>query len=110
MAQHTIGTTKQDEPAVSHRVVEAVARERDVDPLDLPPLYDVIDPDALDQLFDDTLSTGRTGPGRVVFTLDGCEVSVHSDGTIDVSVPDDRATAPPSDQVVGRADPETTFE
>lgn len=111
MAQYTIGTTQPDYDAVSQRVVDAVAAASDVDPLDLPPLYDVIDPDALDDLFADTTSTGRTGSARVVFTLDGCEVTVSGDGTVDVSAPDERTTASPSaDQIGGQDEAETSFE
>lgn len=102
MAQYTIGTAQPDYDAVSQRVVDAVAAARDVDPLDVQPLYDVIDPDALEQLFTATHSSGRTDPARVVFTLDGCEVTVHSDGTIDVSAPNDRPAATPADRAIGQ--------
>lgn len=37
---------------LSTRVVLAVAREKDVDPLELPPLGERLDPDALDALFE----------------------------------------------------------
>ena len=43
-------------------------------------LYDVIDPDALDSLFHQ-----RTMAGRVEFVLDGYEVSVHSNGLVEVT-------------------------
>lgn len=39
-------------------------------------LYDVVDPDALEQLFGDRPGT----TGRVVFELQGCTVEVHADG------------------------------
>ncbi|RQG98677.1 HalOD1 output domain-containing protein [Natrarchaeobius oligotrophus] len=35
-----------------HAVIEAVAETTDSDPLDLPPLYEAVDPDALNTLFD----------------------------------------------------------
>ncbi|SIR11120.1 hypothetical protein SAMN05421858_1464 [Haladaptatus litoreus] len=43
-------------------------------------LYDVIDPDALDGLF----HHGTRG-GRVEFSLDGYNVHVHSDGTVELT-------------------------
>ncbi|EFW90260.1 hypothetical protein ZOD2009_19423 [Haladaptatus paucihalophilus DX253] len=43
-------------------------------------LYDVIDPDALDSLFHQ-----RTRGGRVEFTIDGFEVRVHSNGTVEAT-------------------------
>lgn len=45
--------TTSNQPAIhpSTRVVEHVAEHTGVDPLELDPLYNAIDPDALDQLF-----------------------------------------------------------
>ncbi|MFC7080344.1 HalOD1 output domain-containing protein [Halorussus caseinilyticus] len=42
--------------APSEAVVRTVAEARDCEPTDLPPLNGTIDPDALDDLFDDTMS------------------------------------------------------
>lgn len=92
MAQYTSGNRQSDDGKISERVVTAVATARDEDPLELPPLYDVIDPDALDQLFDHGIEGGRSGPGRVIFILAGCEVIVHSDGEVEVTAPDERAS------------------
>jgi hypothetical protein len=41
-----------DTPSVSTAIVHTVAELRGQAPEALPPLYDVIDPDGLDQLFD----------------------------------------------------------
>ncbi|MFC7213557.1 HalOD1 output domain-containing protein [Saliphagus sp. GCM10025334] len=50
-----------------------------------PPLYSVIDPEALDSLFDASAS-GRPDPrGQVTFTYCGYEVCVDSGGEITVS-------------------------
>lgn len=54
----------------SEAVLAAVADCADVDPTRLPPLYDTIDPDALDAIF----RGGR--PGRVTFEYAGYEVTV----------------------------------
>lgn len=63
-------------------VVEAVARAEGVDPLDLPvPLYDAIDPDALDALF----QSGDAGvDGYIEFVYYGYEVTVTADGGVAV--------------------------
>lgn len=68
--------------SLSRRVIERVADAEGVDPKALdPPLYDVIDPDALDRLFVD----GGTGEnGRVVFEYAGYEVHVSTDGQVDL--------------------------
>lgn len=63
-------------PRPSVSVVEAVAAETGADPVSLAPLYDVIDPDALDRLFDDGAS------GCVEFEFCDHEVVVHADGRV----------------------------
>ncbi|WP_232686356.1 HalOD1 output domain-containing protein [Halobacterium zhouii] len=69
----------------SEAVVLAVADARDTDPLDLEPLNNVIDPDALDRLFQ---SAGEESTvGELSFTMEGCEVVVHGDGDIVVTPP-----------------------
>jgi hypothetical protein len=61
------------------RIVTAVADATGVDVLDLPPLYDAVDPEALGALVehadaDDTL--------RVEFRFAGCVVTVRGDGSV----------------------------
>ena len=68
---------------VSTAVITAVADAVDENPTELQTcLYDSIDPDALDDLFQDKYDgTPRTG-GHVAFTMYGYEVTVYSDGGI----------------------------
>lgn len=54
----------------SEAVVATVADRSGTDPVALPPLYDAIDPDALDKIFRGDL------PGRVSFPYAGYEVTV----------------------------------
>lgn len=71
--------------AVSEEIISAVATTKGTDPTELEALYESIDPDALDTLYD------RPGDGRgrtslrVEFTYCGCEVSVARDGSVTVS-------------------------
>lgn len=71
--------------SLSATVTVAVADAAGVEPSDIPEhLYDVVDPEALDRLFqprDD--GTTRKG-GRLTFSLDGHHVTVASDGTVTV--------------------------
>lgn len=70
--------------SVSQSVVDAIARAEGVDPVELtPPLYEVVDPDALNGLFDDTHHYGRLDR-EVVFTYKGYEVTVDGDGSVSV--------------------------
>jgi hypothetical protein len=65
----------------SSSVIAAVADEVGIDPSELPePLYEAVDPDALDSLFAGTDS----GPGSVTFLYCGCEVTVTSDDEVSV--------------------------
>ncbi|NHN58079.1 MULTISPECIES: HalOD1 output domain-containing protein [Halorussus] len=74
--------TDRDRP-LSAAVIDAVADAADVDPAELgTPLYDKIDPDALDSLFSDRYDGAPRGSGRVVFDLRGYEVTVYSDGYV----------------------------
>lgn len=71
---------------LSQAVVEAVAAADGCDPIDLPVLFDYIDPDALDGLFD-TLgrSEAPVDPHNYVrFTYHGYEVFVYADGRVNV--------------------------
>lgn len=109
MVQYNRGTGQSNDDAVSEQVITAVADARDVDPLDLPPLYNVIDPDALNQLFDQGIGGG--GPGRVIFTMAGCEVVVHSDTEVEVTAPEEQASAPATTEAgSGQDEAEPTLE
>lgn len=85
MAQSTMVERSAQTEAVSEAVVYAVAERTDTDPKTLEPLHDVVDPDALNALFE----TKRTGlsrpPVRVTFTYCGCEVVISADGTVRAS-------------------------
>jgi len=75
-----VSRTTQDDRSLSMTVVECLAEATGVSPVDIErPLYDVVDPDALDRLF--TAETEGVG-GRVVFELDGHEVTVRDDGSV----------------------------
>ncbi|GAB6860017.1 HalOD1 output domain-containing protein [Haloplanus litoreus] len=64
-------------------VVEAVAAAADVDPLELPPLHEYVDPDALNELFQ---QHERSGEADTVlsFRIDHWNVFVRADGRIRV--------------------------
>lgn len=65
-------STVQGRP-VHEQVIYAVANANGVDPTDLHPLYDTIDPEALDDLFESGTE------GTIKFTYEGHDVAVHSD-------------------------------
>lgn len=66
--------------SVSSAVVEAVAETSNTPPCDLPEqLHDVVDPDALDQLF-----AGKETEGHIQFEFCGYLVTVESEGAVTV--------------------------
>lgn len=73
---------------LSETVINAVADAKGVETIELETrLYDIIDPDALENIFKEkTDGTARTN-GRIVFSMCGCEVIVYSDGQVVVTPP-----------------------
>lgn len=67
----------------SQRVLQAVATVENADPTDLPPLYEAIDPDALNALFQ-TDNGAQTAVDHVRFHYAGHTVVVQGDGRINV--------------------------
>lgn len=60
------------------RVTRRVAKEKNVDVLDLPPLFHAVDPDALNAL------VGTMAEGEVTFDYVGRTVTVGADGAVRV--------------------------
>ena len=90
--------------STSGGVIEAVAAASNVRAVEsddgtgavLEALFDVVDPDALDALFQGG-ARGRTRiDGEVTFTYSGHDVRVRSDGTIEVTRPAPEVDEAPS--------------
>ncbi|WP_132058304.1 HalOD1 output domain-containing protein [Halorussus amylolyticus] len=93
---HTKSVTYRADPdeTPSEAVVAAVASASDCRPTAagadgtarvLPPLYDAIDPDALDALFAGGVRSPdrpRATAGKVEFVYHGHRVTAHSDGSV----------------------------
>jgi hypothetical protein len=87
-AAHRVVSTDWD---TSTTIVRAVTEVADCDLLDNDcVLYDVVDPDALNQLFTDREAGATRMTGRVVFNLQGCRVEIHADGEHVVYEPGNR--------------------
>lgn len=74
-----VETTIEDDESAGPVVLTVVGAVAGVALVDLPPLYDHVDPDALDALF----TTGATC-GNVVFRYDGFVVVVTADERVEV--------------------------
>lgn len=90
-----------EEESICTTVVRAVADARDTDPIDLPPIWNGIDPDAVDRLFD-----GRPW-GRLTFDVLDCEVTVRGDRTVVVRATD-AIRGPAADRTIGGVDGNST--
>ena len=77
-------TGEEDRWSMSEAVVSSVASVTDRDPLDLPPLYSAIDPDALDALLS---PVGHQAPSRSVtvsFEYAGCWILIQDQARLRV--------------------------
>ena len=83
-----------DSPAkLSTTVVHALADAMSRDVTDIGfSLYDSVDPDALDQIFDPKTDGTLRPPGHIAFTVQGYRITVYSWGPIVITPPgaDDR--------------------
>lgn len=71
------------ERTLSEAVIDAVATAAGVDALQLDPLYESVDPDALDTIFMPEASGRlREGDASVAFTVSGYDIVVKSYGRI----------------------------
>ena len=83
-------TTDDESLPPSLAVIVAVAEKEGIDPLDLEPptydaLYDVINPEALDSLFDARTDGTARSQGSVEFSFCGYSVVVTHDGAVEVT-------------------------
>lgn len=67
------------EQSLGERIAEIVSAETDRDILELPPLYESADPEALETL------CASLDTGSVTFEYVGHKVTVHADRTIELS-------------------------
>lgn len=74
----------ENEQAISRTIVETIAQAEGTAPTELDTrLYDVIEPEALNELFQDQ-EDGPVTDGFVSFTFHGYTVTVHSDSSIEI--------------------------
>lgn len=74
-----------EDEAIIQRIVDEVASATDTPPIELsPPLYDVVDPEALS-----ALTRTHTGSDlEITFRYSGCRVTVDGAGRVEASVRD----------------------
>lgn len=78
-----LGSFDEQQTEASVAVVDAIAAVHHSDPMDLEPLYDSVDTDALDSLIANTDRRSAT----VAFDVDELRVTVGCNGTIEIEPP-----------------------
>lgn len=78
----TIAVTPDDDESITHLIVRSVAAYSDEPVLDLPPLHDVLDPDALEAIFPADRAGGGIPDRAVRFPYAGVYVTVAADRTV----------------------------
>ncbi len=68
----------------SHTIITEIARLEGCDPIDLPPLYEAVDPDGLDSAIESVSDSDLS----IEFLYNGYYVTVMGDGSIEIN--DDR--------------------
>ncbi|WP_081443517.1 HalOD1 output domain-containing protein [Haloterrigena turkmenica] len=81
----TIFVEEQTNESASQAIIRGIAAVKGVPPRNFQPLYDSVDPEALDGLLEH--SRRHSTDTSVEFTHDGCSVLVRSDGEITISYP-----------------------
>lgn len=80
-----------EEISPSEAIVAAILAIEDADPIDLDPLYDVVDPSALDELFQPKCDGSIRSGGSVSFEYAGYEVVYDADADLEFRpLPNDR--------------------
>lgn len=79
---------------VTTAIVLGVSEITETSPIDIEPLYGVVDPDALDNLYAPKgNATLRRGSGSTSFRFHGCDVTVYPSGEIEIRPLDDTGDA-----------------
>jgi hypothetical protein len=79
---------EEADQSLSTVVVAAVAAVAEADPLELQPLRESVDPDALDDLFASTRGGIVRETGQIAFPIDDYLVVVDASGEIEVHPPE----------------------
>jgi len=84
-AEETVRTDWTERETVTSSVVAAIATLTGTSPTGLRPLYETVDPDALDSVFESRKGGApRRSALTVSFRHEGCDVTVRADGKLTV--------------------------
>lgn len=75
----------QSDDRITETIVRAIAIVTNTPPTDFEPLYESIDPDALNQLFTRPNGDSPQNTSQVSFSYNDCTVQVDATGTIEIT-------------------------
>lgn len=81
-AEDVYRTQVDPDGSLALATVELVSTVVDRDAMDLPPIHNRVDTDALEALFRPTPGSPRRTRGFVEFSYVGCQVRIHADGEV----------------------------
>ncbi|MFC4549075.1 MULTISPECIES: HalOD1 output domain-containing protein [Halorussus] len=84
MSVSSFQPTESEDQGLISQIVSGIADAKGVDTCDIEPLHRSIDPEALVDLFSDTVSGEERNDGMAAFTHSDCNIVVCADGSIDV--------------------------
>jgi hypothetical protein len=76
------------ETSLTTTVAKAVSAIAGVRPIDLEPLHQVVNTDALERVFQPTTEGARPTENYVQFPVSGHEITVYGDGVVVIEVPE----------------------
>ena len=79
----------RSDESVTTTVIRGVAAVTNTPPTELDPLFEILDSDALGQIFRSTDSGCSRDDGWVSFQFNGCAVIVNATGEIEITPPED---------------------
>lgn len=74
-----------DTRSPSKKVVTELAEAKGIDTTEIEPLFNTLDPDALNMLFENGAGRPSRCQGKVEFTHEGHTVTVRADGSVSIS-------------------------
>lgn len=79
--QFRIRHDRESDGPIAIAVAQGVAAVTGEEPTDIQPVYEVVDPDALDEI---VAAIREERHGEVQFVLDDCEVTIKASGVIEL--------------------------
>lgn len=73
-----------DSESPSEKAIRKLATAEGIDQADLDPIFNSVEPDALDAIFQNLSNGPARDEGKVEFTHEGYTVTVHADGGVSI--------------------------